>query len=141
MTRKSKPEEAGNEYGLHLQINNYTHRLKKWKATAAEQRDENTAQENREAHQERLSPFAFSKCKIGAGEQIEFCCPGNAHSGELCIVVDDKHVSYNGETWSLTGLATLFLGKSSSAGVAGPRYFKYRGEWIPDLRHRMEGKD
>ncbi len=134
------PEDAYSILEAIAEINNYTHRLKKWKATAAEQRDENTAQENREAHQERLSPFAFSKCKIGAGEQIEFCCPGNAHSGELCTVVDDKHVSYNGETWSLTGLATQFLGKSSSTGVAGPRYFKYRGEWLTDLRCRMEGK-
>ena len=135
------PEDAYSILEAIAEINNYTHRLKKWKATAAEQRDENTAQENREAHQERLSPFAFSKCRIGAGEQVEFCCPGNAHSGKLCTVADDKHVSYNGETWSLTGLATQFLGKSSSAGVAGPRYFKYRGEWLPDLRHRMEGKD
>ena len=135
------PEDAYSILEAIAEINGYKHRLKKWKATAAEQRDENTAQENREAHQERLSPFAFSKCKIGAGEQVEFCCAGNAHSGELCTVVDDKHVSYNGETWSLTGLATQFLGKSSSAGVAGPRYFKYRGEWITDLRCRMEGKD
>ena len=134
------PEDAYSILEAIAEINNYTHRLKKWKATAAEQRDENTAQENREAHQERLSPFAFSKCRIRVGEQVEFCCAGNAHSGELCTVVDDKHVSYNGETWSLTGLATQFLGKSSSAGVAGPRYFKYRGEWLTDLRYRMEGK-
>ena len=117
------PEDAYSILEAIAEINNYTHRLKKWKATAAEQRDENTAQENREAHQERLSPFAFSKCKIGPGEQIEFCCPGNAHSGELCTVADDKHVSYDGKTWFLTGLATMFLGKSSSAGVAGPRYY------------------
>ena len=134
------PEDAFSILEAIAEINNYTHRLKKWKATAAEQRDENTAQENREAHQERLSPFAFSKCKIGVGEQVEFCCPGNAHSGELCTVVDDKHVSYDGKTWSLTGLATQLLGKSSSSGIAGPRYFKYRGECITDLRCRMEGK-
>ena len=123
------------------EINNYTHRLKKWKATAAEQRDESTAQENREAHQERLSPFAFSKCKLGVGEQVEFCCAGNEHSGEICTVADDKHVAYNGKTWTLTGLATVFIGKSSSAGVRGPQYFKYRGEWLTDLRRRMEGRE
>ena len=58
------PEDAFAILEAIAEINNYTHRLKKWKATAAEQRDENTAQENREAHQER---FAFSKCRIGAG--------------------------------------------------------------------------
>lgn len=135
------PEDAYAILEAIAEINNYTHRLKKWKATAAEQRDENTAQENREAHQERLSPFAFSKCRIGPGEQIEFCCAGNAHSGELCTVVDDKHVSHNGETWSLTGLATMFLGKSSSAGVPGPKYYKYHGEWLTDLRRRMEARE
>lgn len=134
------PEDAYSILEAIAEINGYKHRLKKWKATAAEQWDENTAQENREAHQERLSPFAFSKCKIGAGEQVEFCCAGNAHSGELCTVVDDKHVSYDGKTWSLTGLATQLLGKSSCSGIAGPRYFKYRGEWLTDLRCRMEGK-
>ena len=135
------PEDAYAILEAIAEINNYTHRLKKWKATAAEQRDENTAQENREAHQERLSPFAFSKCKLGVGEQVEFCCAGNEHSGEICTVADDKHVAYNGKTWTLTGLATLFLGKSSSAGVPGPKYFKYRGEWLTDLRSRMEGRE
>lgn len=109
------PEDAYSILEAIAEINGYKHRLKKWKATAAEQKDEAMAQEISEAHQERLSPFAFSKCKIGAGEQVEFCCPGNAHSGELCTVVDDKHVSYDGKTLSLTGLATQFLGKSSSS--------------------------
>ena len=133
------PEDAYSILEAIAEINNYTHRLKKWKATAAEQRDENTAQENREAHQERMSPFAFSKCKIGPGEQIEFCCAGNAHSGEICTVADDKHVSYNGDSWSLTGLAKHFL--QTSKAIAGPKYFKYRGEWLTDLRRQMEGTD
>lgn len=135
------PDDAYAILEAIAEINNYTHRLKKWKATAAEQRDESTAQENREAHQERLSPFAFSKCELGVGEQVEFCCAGNEHSGEICTVADDKHVAYNGKTWTLTGLATVFLGKSSSAGVRGPQYFKYRGEWLTDLRRRMEGRE
>lgn len=109
------PEDAYSILEAIAEINGYKHRLKKWKATAAEQKDEAMAQEISEAHQERLSPFAFSKCKIGVGEQVEFCCPGNAHSGELCTVADDKHVSYDGNTWSLTGLATQLLGKSSSS--------------------------
>ena len=109
------PEDAYSILEAIAEINGYRHRLKKWKATAAEQKDEAMAQEISEAHQERLSPFAFSKCKIGVGEQVEFCCPGNAHSGELCTVADDKHVSYDGNTWSLTGLATQLLGKSSSS--------------------------
>lgn len=36
------------------EINGYKHRLKKWKATTAEQKDEAMAQEISEAHQERM---------------------------------------------------------------------------------------
>ena len=44
------------------EINGYTH-LKKWKATAAEKKDEEAAQEISEAHQERMKPFR-SQCAI-----------------------------------------------------------------------------
>ena len=118
------------------EINGYTHRLKKWKATAAEQKDEELAQEISEQHQERLSPFRFSLCSIAAGESIEFCCVGNEHSGETCAVYDDKHVKYNDEIWSLTALVKHLLDTKQS--VAGPRYFKYKGEWLNDIRARTE---
>ena len=118
------------------EINGYTHRLKKWKATAADRQDETLAQEISEQHQERLSPFAFSMCNIAIGEQIEFCCNGNDNTGTLCEVVDDKHVHYNGETWSLTALAKHLTGVRSA--IAGPKYFKYKGEWLNDIRNRAE---
>ena len=129
------PEDAYSILEAIAEINGYKHRLKKWKATANEQRDEALAQEINEQHQERLSPFAFSKCEIQVGEQIEFSCVGNPHSGELCEVVDDKHVNYNNETWSLTALAKHLTGVKSAIG--GPRYFKYKGEWLVDIRHRL----
>lgn len=129
------PEDAYSILEAIAEINGYKHRLKKWKATATEQRDEALAQEINEQHQERLSPFAFSKCEIQVGEKIEFSCMGNPHSGELCEVVDDKHVKYNDEIWSLTGLAKYLTGVKSAIG--GPRYFKYKGEWLVDIRHRL----
>ena len=131
------PEDAYSILEAIAEINGYKHRLKKWKATAAEQEDEALAQEISEQHQERMSPFAFSKCNIAVGEQIEFCCVGNEHSGEICTVHDDKHVKYNGEIWSLTALVKHFL--NTTQAVAGPRYFKYKGEWLNDIRHRYEG--
>ena len=131
------PEDAYSILEAIAEINNYSHRLKKWKATAAEQKDEQLAQEINEQHQERLSPFAFSKCNISVGEEIEFCCQGNANTGTVCTVVDDKHVQYNGEVWSLSGLAKHLLGTKGT--VAGPRYFKYKGEWLNDVRGRIEG--
>lgn len=128
------PEDAYSILEAIAEINSYTHRLKKWKATAAEQEDEALAQEISEQHQERLSPFAFSKCNIVAGEQIKFCCAENEHSGEICIVHDDKHVKYNGEIWSLTALAKYMM--KTNTEIAGPRYFKYKGEWLNDIRER-----
>lgn len=130
------PEDAYSILEAIAEINGYTHRLKKWKATTAEREDETLAQEISEQHQERMSSFAFSKCNIAIGEQIEFCCAGNEHSGEMCTVHDDKHVKYKGEIWSLTGLAKFLSGVRSS--IAGPKYFKYKGEWLNDVRARTE---
>lgn len=128
------PEDAYSILEAIAEINGYTHRLKKWKATAAEQKDEELAQEISEQHQERLSPFRFSLCNITAGEPIEFSCVGNEHSGEICTVYDDKHVKYNGEIWSLSALAQKFL--NAKWLVQGPKYFKYKGEWLNDIRAR-----
>ena len=127
------PEDAYDILDAIAEINGYTHRLKKWKATAAEKKDEETAQEISEAHQERMKTFTFSMCNIAVGEQIEFSYNGCDKSGMLCTVVDDKHVEYNGETWSLTALAKHLLGDVKWA-LAGPRYFKYKGEWLNDIR-------
>lgn len=129
------PEDAYSILEAIAEINNYSRRLKKWKATVTEQQEETLAQKINELHQERMAPFTFSACGIKIGEKIEFFCNGNAHSGEMCEVADDKHVSYNGEIWSLTALAKHFTNVKSAIG--GPKYFKYKGEWLNDIRHRL----
>lgn len=129
------PEDAYAILEAIAEINNYSHRLKKWKATVTEQQEEALAQEINEQHLERLTPFAFSKCEIQIGEKIEFFCNGNVHSGELCTVIDNKHVEYKGEIWSLTALAKHLIG--TTAATSGPRYFKYKGEWLNDIRRRL----
>ncbi|MBQ7523600.1 MAG: GIY-YIG nuclease family protein [Oscillospiraceae bacterium] len=129
------PEDAYAILEAIAEINGYTHRLKKWKATAEERKEEQIAQEITDAHRERLAPFAFSMCKIAPGETITFACRDNKNDGAVCRVVDDRHVEYNGETWSLSSLAQFLTGKSP---LQGPRYFKYNGEWLVDLRHRLE---
>jgi plastocyanin len=128
------PEDAFAILEAIAEINGYTHRLKRWKASAEERKEEQMAKEIDEAHQERISPFAFSKCIIKPGEQVEFCCVGNPHDGTLCKVLDDKHVEYEGERWSLSALATHFIGAKWT--VAGPRYFKYNGEWLNEIRQK-----
>jgi hypothetical protein len=47
----------------------------------------------------------------------------------------EKTVEYEGKTYSLTGLAKQLSGKKYA--VAGPRFFKYNGEWLNDIRHRL----
>ena len=129
------PEEAYSILEAIAEINGYKYRLKKWKATATEQEDEALAQEINEQHQERLSPFAFSICNIAIGEQVEFFCPNNDHHGELFEVVDDKHLLYNGKPWAMTALAKELL--QAKWALAGPKYFKYKGEWLNDIRARL----
>ena len=129
------PEDAYAILEAIAEINGYKHRLKKWKATVNEQREEALAQEINEQHQERMAPFAFTKCGIAIGEQIEFSCKGNEYSGTICTVIDDKHVKYDGDTWSLTALAKHLTGVKSA--IAGPKYFKYKGEWLNTIRHRL----
>ena len=80
------PENAFSILEAIAEINDYRHRLKKWKATANEQREEELAQEINEQHQERLAPFAFSMCNISIGEQIEFSNAGSEHDGALCML-------------------------------------------------------
>ena len=128
------PEDAFSILEAIAEINGFKHRLKKWKATAEEQRDEETAKEISEAHQERVAPFAFSMCNIAAGEQIEFWRSATEPSGIMCTVVDDKHVEYDGQRWSLTGLAKHLLGVNWA--IAGPKFFKYKGEWLNDIRFK-----
>ena len=51
-------------------------------------------------------------------------------------IVDEKNVEYKGKKFTLSALAALLLGKDSSAEIGGPRYFKYKGEWLNDIRAR-----
>ena len=133
------PEDAYAILEAIAEMNGFQHRLKRWKVTTAEQQDEALARQIEEQHQERVSPFAFSKCGISEGAELEFCCRGNEHTGERCTVADDKHVRFQGEIWSLTALAKHLLGTGNS--VAGPQYFKYNGEWLNTIRRRMEGRE
>ena len=117
------------------EINGLEKNLKLWERTAEEKAAEETAEEIEEQSAERAAMFTFSICNIAVGEQVEFCCPNNDHNGELFNVVDNKHVTYNGETWSLTALAKHLM--NAKWALAGPKYFKYKGEWLNDIRTRL----
>ena len=90
------------------------------------------AEQIRDIHKERLATFTFSQCGIEVGEKVVFYKSASSDPGPSCIVVDDKHVEYNDEVWSLTALAKHLLDTKNS--IAGPKYYKYKGEWLDDLR-------
>lgn len=77
--------------------------------------------------------FEFAKLGIPVGAELVFI-----HNTSIkAIVADEKRkVTYNGEEWSLSALATMLL--ESKCGVAGPLHFAYNGETISDLRDRLE---
>lgn len=117
------------------EINGLEKNLKLWEQSAKEKAEEEVAEAVEEERNERAATFNFAMCQIAIGEQVEFCCPSNAHNGELFTVVDYRHVSYNGESWSMTALAKELLNQRWA--LAGPKYFKYKGEWLNDIRERL----
>ena len=130
------PEQAYSILETIAVLGGRKNRLHLYDPSIEERRNEDLAQEIEEEHIERLSPFAFSKCNIPVGAIITFIHQGNANSGAQCTVVDDKLVDYQGRKVSLSALATELTGSKHS--VAGPRYFKYKGVWLNDIRRRVE---
>ena len=75
-------------------------------------------------------------CNIQQGAILEFWSSANSNSGITCEVVNDRQVEYQDKIWSLSSLARML--SKSEWPVAGPRFFKYNGEWLNDIRKQME---
>lgn len=125
------PEDAYSILEAIAEIHGCTDKLSIIKPNADEVLAEETAKEIDTESTERASNFSFSKCQIPVGAKIEY-----AYDASLkATVVDDRNVDYNGETMSLTALAKLLSGKQYE--IAGPKFFKYKDEWLNDIRHRL----
>lgn len=125
------PEDAYSILEAIAEIHGCADKLKLATPTEADKKAEETAKEIDTEASERLSNFSFGDCGIMPGEEIAFIS-----NPELkATVVDDRRVSYNGETLSLTALAKMLSGKKYS--IAGPKFFTYKGEPLNDLRHRL----
>ncbi len=127
------PDDAYDLLEAMAEIHGCTSKLHRHKLSKTEAEAESIAEEIDTEHKEKAENFSFTKCQIPIGAQLEFCNAGAA--GIYCTVVDDRMVEYEGKRMYLTGLAKLLVGKNT--GIAGPRYFKYNGEWLNDIRHRM----
>lgn len=92
--------------------------------------DEQIANEVRESA--RRGPFRFSDCDIPVGSEIVFIDDPSIKA----VVVDDRHIEYDGETTSVSALAQKLKGFDHA--VQGTLWFTYQGEKLNDLRIRME---
>ena len=131
------PEDAYSILEAIAEINWRKDKLKKYNLTETEQNEEKIANEVEEESIERLAPFNFNMVNIKTNEIIVFTNIASPNNGIECKVINDKQVEYNGQIWSLSALAKVL--SNSKWSVAGPRYFKYKGEWLNDIRKRMEG--
>ena len=131
------PEDAYSILEAIAEIHGCVDKLTLVKPSEDEIVAEETAQEIVAERKEKAAPFRFSMCDISVGEEIEFWHRTNPNSGKVCTVFDDRRVRFEGQVFSLSALASLFLGFNS---VAGPSYFKYHGEWLNELRAKAEGR-
>ena len=129
------PEDAYSILEAIAEINGCTDKLKLLPLSAEEAAAADTAEDIEEQKKERLAPFKFSLCQIPVGVTIEYCNRSDEKSGLTVTVADDRNVEYQGKKWSLSALASMLT--QSKWGVAGPRFFKYNGEWLNDIRKRL----
>ena len=133
------PEDAYSILEAIADIHGFGDRLVKYPRTEEELAEDQVAEEIEEEHKERLAPFRFSMCGIKTGEIIEYSNWASPNDGQICEVTGDREVQYHGERYSLSALAQKLTGCRYS--VAGPRYFKYHGEWLNVLRRRGENDE
>lgn len=92
--------------------------------------DEQIAEEVRD--NAKRGPFRFSACNIPFGSEIVYIEDNSIRP----TVIDDRKISYNGETTSLSALAQKLKGYDHP--VQGTLWFTFNGERLADLRDRIE---
>lgn len=130
------PEDAYSILEAMAEIHGRTDKLTLIPPSEDDVEAEETAEDIEEQTKERQAPFRFSMCQIPVGAVIEYSNRNDERSGITCTVVDDHTVEYQGKKWSLSALASMLT--QSKWGVAGPRFFKYNGEWLNDIRKRLD---
>lgn len=132
------PEDAYSLLYAIAAINGLQDRLRRIPPTEDEREDQEVAEEIEEERRARRPPFSFRACGIPVGSELEFWRSRTVGTDIVVKVADDRHVEFEGEIWTLSGLAEELTGRGS---VRGPNHFRYRGEWLNDVRDRCEGRD
>ena len=89
-------------------------------------------------HKKPRPPFKFSMVNIPIGEKITFIY------GDINVkVANDNQVEYQGKLYKLSTFAKTFMPNEkriASSAYQGPKYFKYKGEILDDMRTRLEAE-
>lgn len=125
-----KPEEAFAILEAMAEIHDCKDKLQLIVPNETEAKEEELAQEIDTESHEKAENFSFSKCQIPIGAELEWYDDPSLK----CTVVSDRKVEYQGKEMSLTALAKMLSGKKYS--IAGPRFFKFKGEWLNDIRQK-----
>ena len=126
-----KPEEAYAILEAMAEIHDCKDKLQLIVPNETEVKEEELAQEIDTESHEKAENFSFTKCQIPIGAEIEYY----DNPDIKCKVIGDRKVEYQGKELPLTAAAKMISGKKYS--IAGPRFFKYKGEWLNDIRARM----
>ena len=78
--------------------------------------------------------FRFSMLGVEEGEELIFSRDENI----VCTVINGTKVNFEGQEYSLSGLAAKLLGKENSRGVQGPRFWFYKEKLLTELRNEKE---
>lgn len=123
-------EEAYSLLECIAKISGTEERLQRLKPEGHEIMDEQIAQETKAIS--RRGPFRFSMCGIQPGETITYIEDKNINP----VVIDDRHIEWQGETTSLSALAQKLKGFSHA--VQGTLWFSYNNKILDELRTDVE---
>ena len=87
----------------------------------------------------RRPVFTFSMVDIPIGAELTF----SKDITKTVRVINDKKVEFDGEEYSLTKLARIWLTAGNDTKyefVQGPSYFEFEGETVTERRKRLEGE-
>ncbi len=127
------PEYAYSLLECIAKISGTTSNLKRMTPEGHEILDEQIAQDVRE--NTRKGPFRFSDCGIPFGSTIQFIEDESIQA----IVIDDRHIEYNGETTSVSALAQKL--KNYDHPVQGTLWFTYHGKTLKVIRDEVDSNE
>lgn len=117
-------------------ISGTTDKLRKIEPERQEVIDEEDAEEIRETAGTLRPNFSFSCCNIPVGSKIVYIDDTTIQP----VVVDEKHIEYNGKTYSMTALVSELRRLGPNSHPLGPYWFTYKGERLTDRRDRIEAE-